>query len=368
MDEARFVFEFVDRGGNPRAPGGGSPGQGGGQKSDPAEYQNTPDKADDANTKRTKKPPSPASVPGTQASKPSDTKPLSLSDTMAELGSIAGQASSAMKGLPTGPLDALAKGKAIGDAATRAVAIGDQLFGGIGKAASVAAGAAGAGGVGAGGAAGASGVGAAVGGVGAASAVATAAGPVAAFAALAMVVPAAVATAISKAGEYADATVARAGDYSPEVARARAGAEVSQIMADIRSANRLGPTLAQGIEDQAALNARSQSLKDKAAEPFIRARNDITAISEGLARLVDQNTEDGSVAKSSYDFISSAYLFGPITKAIADAFRANRPDEKEISYFDWFSKQPHIAPDGMSFDPDESVKDPRFSPVPGLVF
>jgi len=366
VDEARFVFEFIDRGGNARAPGGGSPGQGGGQKSDPTDYQDTQGKADDQNTKRTKKPPTaPASVPGTQASKPSDTKPFSLSDTVSEIGGIVGQASSAMKGLPTGPLDALAKGKAIGDAATRAVAIGDQLFGGVGQAAATAAGVAGrAGAAGVGGAGGAGA--AAAGGIGAAAA--TAAGPVAAFAALAMVVPTAVATAISKASDYADATVARAGDYSPEVARARANAEVSQIMADIRSANRLGPTLAQGIEDQAALNARSQNLKDKLAEPFIKAGNDLKAIAEGVARFADQNTEDGSVAKTVYDKLSEVYLFGPITKAIADGFRKSREDEAEISYFDWFRQQPHIAPPNMTFDEDESVKDPRFSPVPGLVF
>lgn len=43
-------------------------------------------------------------------------------------------------------------------------------------------------------------------------------------------------------------------------------------------------------------------------------------------------------------------------------------DTGEISYFDWFRQQPHIAPPNMTFDEDESVKDPRFSPVPGLVF
>lgn len=391
MDEARFVFEFVDRGGNPRAPGGGS-SQPGGQGSDTAgkywDAQNAAGGAGGLAHENAAKfgrnhpgVPTPATVPGAQASKPSDT--ARLSDTVNEIGGIVGQASGALKGLPTGPSDLIGRGKALAEAATRATSLADRMFTaakGAGTAATAANNAGivtaevvetGAAARAAGVAAGVARTGAAsVGGTGAAGAaglMSTAAGPVAIFAALAAAIPTALAAATRAGGQYAQSVQPAVATFSPEAARATANAEITQLLADMRSARRLGGEIAVGIEARAELGANVQSLKDKAFAPFIELGNDLTLVAEYLTRKLDQATDEDSAAVKASRAIFDFYTGGMIRQYIREAIIESRDKDKEISYFDWFAAQPHIAPDGAVFDADANVKDVRFQPIPGLM-
>lgn len=457
MDEARFVFEFVDRGGNPRAPGGGAP-QSGGQGSDTAgKYWEAQGGAGGAgglafenSQKFGRNHPgvsTPATVPGSQASKPSDTR--KLSDTVTEIGGIVGQASGALKGLPTGPSDLLNRGKSLADAANRALGLADRMFlskpaqamsvppvdarvrdidimSPTAKAKAVAddifakakegaakRGAAGdidpadaarqaakdfargaskqktvvaevvddavkAGGAaanagrmgaqvaGAAGRAGASAGAASVGGTGAAGAaglgagMSTAAiGGVAALAAIpTLAYVASAKTANDRMGEIAGG---QAGQFSGDVVRALAQAEVRQIRADMRTANRVGDIVADNVTQNSRLSESTQRIKDAFVQAFGSEVNSIMRTLADIAEGVAGAAEEAAGVKKTID-----EQF-PTATSILDKIRREQERQEAMGFFDWFRAQPHIAPEGAEFDADASVKDVRFQPIPGLM-
>lgn len=139
-----------------------------------------------------------------------------------------------------------------------------------------------------------------------------AAAPYVALAAAAAAVPvAAGATLVNEANR----AIAVSRQFSPEVIGAEAQAGVRQIMADIRSAQRLGDEAAQLVDARSRASAAVQGIRDILSEPvlgdFARFNNAIARAAETLNNLADRNpTASEELVRKAVDTLGTS-LFGP---------------------------------------------------------
>lgn len=314
-DEARFTFEFVDKSGNTTTNKG--PGsQNGGASSDTAgAFTSAANNAGGAaglaagNSARN-------SASATQA------------NTIKELASATAQIGSAMKGAPSNISEVIGRSQLIGGAVGRAAAT-------TGAAEAGAAGSA-------------------------------LAGPVAVGTALAAA-PLLLAAAVAKGsydrmGEIANSPAA---DFSPDIARAKAEAEVRQIQNDIRTAQRTGPTVAAFVENQSFISQDFQRVKDSLVEgigPEInKVLSVISLLTAGLAKFAEDWEKSWAAWRAMTPELQKAFAD---IEAIA---KAAHDQNKPFDMVTWFEKQPMPAPAGMQPGPVEvEVAGVQFAPMPGL--
>lgn len=382
-DEARFTFEFIDKTG--QSPASSKPGStsGGGASSGvgPSFQEEAGDaagKAQDRNERATGGDKSkPATVPPSGASSAagegnsrsqSGTSGDSVTSSLGALGSSARDfAREASSGNLVGAMRAgrnvvdAARGASLaaripgmsasglsmaGDTAATSATTASRVVAGraaFGAAASAVPGGAAAGGVSAG----------------------ALAGPLGLLALGAAIPPLVIAGSIRAGGQRADAMRDRVAEFSPEAAAAQAQAEVRQIIADLRSSQRLGPAIARRIDEQSKLAEDIQEIKDIAAKPFIEVGNDLTSI---LGSLVDVLRQGMEYAEPIYDAAVKIYTFAPFLERIAKHLEKLRDDDdKQFDLLNWFGQQPHIAPPGWGVaDNDPLVQGVAFNKVPGL--
>lgn len=372
MDEARFVFEFVDRGGNARAPGSTGQTGGSGQSSNTAGgYLAAQGQAGGAgslaaeNARRARGPasgsPTPASVPGTQASKPSDVG-ISVSDTFNEIGGIVGQAANAIKSLPTSPADVMNRGQAVADTLTRTAALADRMFpsrGGTTAVGAVGAASARAIGTGATAAAGSGAAGGAASAAGLGAAAASIAGPVAYGAAL-LATP--VAVAAYTANRMSEIAGSSAAEYSPEIARALAEAEIRQMRADMRTAQRQGERVADYVEAQSIAKSQMQRIKDSAVGALgdeVNAAADLgNIIASGIAKAFEGQEGINEYWREKLGLNDIYARLNEIAKKLTG-------DEDANTFFHWFDKQPMPSPPNIDLEEGE-VQGTILNAVAGL--
>jgi hypothetical protein len=370
VDEARFVFEFIDRAG--ASPTSVKPGGSGmGAPPAPVNFDGAPGKAWDNNERSGGgRPTSGGAAPGLSAgaakpTKDDGEKSGGVLDSLKAFGT-AGAAAIGARGLDvigkaaqvgrTGIEAAQQAGKAISDAraaneAAAAAAKSAPLEAakqaammGVGTyartaattaATSTAAGAAGtAGGAGAaGGAAGAVALGGPV-AWGVAATVATVALPVLG------------AKAYYDTGtKAAEAALLRGGEYSPEVAAARAQAEVNQIMADLRTSRRLGPELAQYTSAQSDLSIERQRFGDSIAKGFLPEINSLLQYQGAILTKFNDGVEKWVETMNTLKKYSPAFhMFNEGARKLKEAM--DKDDATDT--LTWFEKQEWVKPDGFS--------------------
>lgn len=145
-------------------------------------------------------------------------------------------------------------------------------------------------------------------------------------------------------------------------------AEVRQIMADLRTSERLGPAIARRIDEQSQISEDLQAIQDVFAKPFIEVGNELTSI---LGSLVDLARQGVEYAEPLVEGVVKLFTFFPALQAIARELEKLRDDNnKPFDMLGWFEAQPHIhPPEWPTPAAGEAQVDPRalkFDKIPGL--
>lgn len=186
----------------------------------------------------------------------------------------------------------------------------------------------------------------------------------------------------------AQRAVALSRGYSADVAGAEARAEVNQIMANMRTARRLGDEAADYIENSSSLSSSFQNIRDVISEPALQSFNKnmrgLSVIMDQFSKLADQapnndardkNLSGGIEAINAYGDIGRnqmkyGTIFGGIksTLELLSYFKADKPKENFEGWFDMLV--PHLPPP-PPFDAGNNNDKPlgvQFAPIPGLNF
>ena len=176
-----------------------------------------------------------------------------------------------------------------------------------------------------------------------------AAAPYVAVATAAVAVPAAgVAAAINEA-ERARGLI---GNLSPELAQANAEATVRSMIANLRTAGRLGDEAADYTEQRSRLSAASQGLRDIVAEPVLQSFNKtLTGLTTAAERLDAFFTNNPTFTKGLQVGFGEAlneakYQFGPpgLLRYLDYLGEQQKKDRVANTPFGWFAAQPHLDP------------------------
>jgi hypothetical protein len=178
-----------------------------------------------------------------------------------------------------------------------------------------------------------------------------------------------IAGSIRAGNQYADSVRDRVTQYSPEAAQAAAMAEVRQIMADIRTSERLGPAIARRIDEQSKISEDMQAIKDVFAKPFVEVGNELISILGSLVDVARQLTE---VAAPAIEGVVEFYTFKPLLEFIARQLEKLRDDnDTPFDLLGWFEAQPHIHPPEWptpaAGEAQVARNQIKFNKVPGLI-
>lgn len=161
----------------------------------------------------------------------------------------------------------------------------------------------------------------------------------------------------------ADATLPRAAAYSPELAAAQAQADVRQIIADMRSARRVGPELADYANVRAEIAAQSQRFRDEVTKQLSTEVNSVLE----YVNFVFTKFNDGVEAYVNFSNRLEKYLPPLVVfNELAAWLREQRQANNDGNFIDWFDKQPFAAPAGFAVNNDMEVDEARFEAIPGL--
>lgn len=387
-DEVQFKFEFVDKTGSTPASSKPGPSAGGGSSSGVGEsFQETagdaPEKAQQRNERATGAGRNaPASVPTSGASSLAGSGSRGdgggVSEAATSLAAVGGSARDFARAAASGDVAGAIQSGLMGMNAARGLASVARSMPGVGAAsglsmagdtvasaattASRAVAGRAAFGLGASAAPG-SGAAGAAGGAGAL------AGPLALLALGAAIPPMVIAGSIRAGNQYSDSMRDQITQFSPEAAQAAAMAEVRQIMADIRTSEKLGAATARRIEQQSEISEDMQAIQDTLAKPFLEVGNELLSI---LATLVDLGRQGVEFAEPLIDGVVKLFTFYPALQAIAREMEKLREDQDEqFDLLRWFEKQPHIHPPEWPTPADGEMqvdkKTVNFGKVPGLM-
>lgn len=382
-DEVQFKFEFVDKtGASPASSKPGAFSSGGASSGVGESFQETagdaPEKAQQRNERATggAGKSRPASVPGSGASSPAAVAGSGSRGTPAEvtssLGAVGSSARDFAQAAASGDVMGAIQSGLMGMNAARGLASVARSIPGVGAASS---GLSMAGDTAASAAttasrtvAGRAAFGAGASAIPSAGASVGVAGPLAALAIGAAIPPLVIAGSIRAGGQYADSVRDRVSQFSPEAAQAAAMAEVRQIMADLRTSERLGPAIARRIDEQSQISEDLQAIQDVFAKPFIEVGNELTSI---LGSLVDLARQGVEYAEPLVEGVVKLFTFFPALQAIARELEKLRDDNnKPFDMLGWFEAQPHIhPPEWPTPAAGEAQVDPRalkFDKIPGL--
>ncbi len=164
--------------------------------------------------------------------------------------------------------------------------------------------------------------------------------------------------------------------YSPEALQAQAIADVRQVMATIRTSERLGDEVGRYTEASSRLSAASQGIRDVVSE---RVLQKLDGILEKLVPLVEwgdafaQSEIGGFLIQGSIDaLLEAAFKAMGIPSGFINAILAvlpkMDPDRATNNPFMWFANQKFLPPPKpFSADPaTEDVVGTKFAPIPGL--
>lgn len=158
----------------------------------------------------------------------------------------------------------------------------------------------------------------------------------------------------------ANTAIAQVGDLSPEVARAQAMDEVRQLRANIRTGERLGDELSDNIEVRGRLSDSLQTIRDAVTEPLLGALNDVM---EALVIPLELIADNSEAIKIGVDG-ALAVLIGADSEL--RELRRQMKKDKEMSFLDWFEKQPQVVPAGFNAQGQMEVVNLQFNAIPGL--
>lgn len=132
--------------------------------------------------------------------------------------------------------------------------------------------------------------------------------------------------------------------YSPDVAQARAEANVRQIMADLRTSEILGDEAANYVENTSRLSTSTQGIRDRIVEPWLQDWNNLLNVVAQSAEAADKNGDllggFSALLKTGYDLYSNTYF---IKKALAALADQGKKQDLGNPFF-WFSSQAHLDP------------------------
>lgn len=198
------------------------------------------------------------------------------------------------------------------------------------------------------------------------------AAPYIATGAAALAVPAALGYSVLNEAERARGIV---GNLSPEAAVAQAQANADRIMANIRTAERLGDEVGEYIESRSRLTLAAQGIRDVAAEPVLQSLNEVLGTLGKTLELINGNAQqNGSITqailqgttKAWSDIVMMTPLFAKLNAWLEENGSHRTP-------FDWFKMQEHLYPappsifagvSSSEIDIDKVGGD--FTAVPGL--
>lgn len=150
--------------------------------------------------------------------------------------------------------------------------------------------------------------------------------------------------------------------YSPDVAQARAEANVRQVMADLRTSEVLGDEAANYVENTSRLSAATQGLRDRIVEPWLQDWNNLLNViaqgAEAAGTRPDTVSTFSGLLKTAQDLFSQTYFLKQLLARIAD--QGKKPDM--ANPFFWFAAQSHLDPPApfSSVAPSQAiVDDPR---------
>lgn len=219
------------------------------------------------------------------------------------------------------------------------------------------------------------------------AAIAANAGPIAAGAGLV-----AAAIAVPMAAGYAalneaERALAISRQYSPDVARSQAEADVRQVMADLRTTRLLGDEAAAYLSGRSKLSTGLQGIRDVASEPVLKDVARLTNAVGNLVNALGTGANEGGIgswfAQRGWDIAISNMLPGANTpgkmwfyRTLMDEFNKGieklLPGTKAKGPFDWFDDQDHLplSKDSMFSESDISNQRPMnpHTNMPGLGF
>jgi hypothetical protein len=164
---------------------------------------------------------------------------------------------------------------------------------------------------------------------------AAAAGPIAAVGAAALAVP--IGATIAAFHEADRATqVAR---YSPELAQARAEATVRQVLADLRSSQRLGQVAADYTESTSRISTAAQGTIDTLTKPFLEELMPLLRIYANYAEWA-QRAWNSPGAQAALNTIASGLIGGKRLEWVLEQLGILSEESKRANdMFHWFDKQ-----------------------------
>lgn len=166
----------------------------------------------------------------------------------------------------------------------------------------------------------------------------------------------------------ANTAISQVADLSPEVARALAMDEVRQLRANLRTADRLGDELATNIGARGEIASNLQDLGGMIVEPMIAELNEILEAVAGLTQIAKDAAEFSRPVFSFLWELSEAMPIPVINELLLKwlgEFRKKEAD-KNVSFLDWFEKQPQPVPPGFKAEGQLEVMNVAFNEIPGL--
>lgn len=196
------------------------------------------------------------------------------------------------------------------------------------------------------------------------------AGPIVAAATAALAVPSAAMLTLNSIAQTARGQIQ---GLSPEVAQAEAQAMVRQLVANMRTSQRLGDEVADFISTRSRLSAAGQGLRDVALEPILQQFNDAQ---RGLAKATEAVNDfaqkqptlvQGAVMFGVDQLISQLGLIGLLYRLSA---WLGKEEAKEIVGVRWLIPQrPQLPPPFANDAPEVFSRTPMVaSGAPGLSF
>ncbi len=188
-----------------------------------------------------------------------------------------------------------------------------------------------------------------------------AAGPLAAVAAAAAAIP--IGASIAAFNEANRAVqVAR---YSPDLAQAQAEATVRQVMADLRSSQKLGPAAADFTDATSRISAAAQGIRDSVGKPVVEELGAFLRIYAAYVERADK-IWNSPIAERALELMGR--LSGGTTAEWILQKLGILADEqrKANNMFTWFDKQPTPTLPEPFTDSGKAVPDATFEPIPGL--
>ncbi len=197
--------------------------------------------------------------------------------------------------------------------------------------------------------------------------------PLVGIAAAGFAIPAAGVAALVSAAETARG---QARGLSPELAEAEAQANVRQILANMRTARRLGDELSDFTTARSRLSAAVQGVRDIVIEGPLEELNGnlklLAQAMEALQQAADRFPEATKQAGSDFVRILLNTLFPTFQAGTVFSLTGklsnwlDKQQSQSLGMLDWFHAQPHL-PLPAPFSPTgEAPAAARLSPVPGL--